>query len=111
MLAPEKLKEIKRRFEEIEQEMADPEVATDAERMQELSREHGELREVVAVIKRYERMLSERDDLEEMVREEDGELAEMAQDELDDLRAKLPVVEEELKMKLIPKDPDRKSVV
>jgi peptide chain release factor 1 len=106
MLAPDKLKEIKRRFEEIEQEMADPEVATDAQRMQELSREHGELREVVDVIERYERMLSERDDLKEMAEEEEGELAEMAQSELDDLRAKLPVIEEELKMQLIPKDPE-----
>ncbi len=106
MLNPDKLKEIKRRFEEIEQEMADPEVATDARRMQELSREHGELREVVEVIGRYERMLAERDDLEELAREEEGELAEMAREELQELEAKLPAVEGELKAKLIPKDPE-----
>ena len=113
MLAPEKLKEIKRRFEEVEQLMADPEVATDPQRMSELSQEHGELREIVEVIDRYESMLDERDSLRELIDEEsDEELLEMARTELEELEAELPAVEEELRMKLIPKDPeDSKSAI
>jgi peptide chain release factor 1 len=106
MIELEKLEKIKRRFEEIEQMMADPEVATDPEQMQELGREHGELEEVVEVIERYENMLEEREDLREMVREESGEMEDLAQEELDELETTLPAVEEELKMKLIPKDPE-----
>lgn len=112
MLDLDKLDEIKHRYHEVEQMMADPEVATNAKRMQELGKEHGELEEVVEVIERYERMLDERDDLREMMREEEGELADMAREELETLEEKLPEVEEELKMKLIPKDPeDEKSAI
>lgn len=107
MIKQDKLREIKRRFEEVEQLMADPEIATDAARMSELGQEHGELREVVGVIDRYESMLDERESLRELIREEsDEELVEMAEDELEELEAELPAVEEELRMKLIPKDPE-----
>ena len=109
MIEFEKLDKIKRRFEEIEQMMADPEVATDSTKMQELGREHGELRDVVSVIEKYENMLQEKEDLEEMVETETGEMKELAQAELDEVSTKLPAVEEELKMKLIPKDPEDKK--
>ena len=109
MIEFEKLDKIKRRFEEIEQMMADPEVATYSTKMQELGREHGELRDVVSVIEKYENMLQEKEDLEEMVETETGEMKELAQAELDEVSTKLPAVEEELKMKLIPKDPEDKK--
>jgi peptide chain release factor 1 len=90
MIELEKLEKIKNRFEEVEQMMANPEVATDSNRMQELGKEHGELREVVETIRKYENLLQEREDL----------------------KARLPVVEQELKMQLIPKDPeDKKSAI
>jgi peptide chain release factor 1 len=110
MIEREKLDKIKRRFEEVEQLMADPEVATNPERMSELGQEHGELEQVVDVINRYEDMLDEAEELRTLIREEnDDELVDMAEDELDDLKARLPAVEEELKMKLIPKDPEDKK--
>ena len=109
MIELEKLEKIKNRFEEVEQMMADPEVATDSSRMQELGKEHGELREVVETIRKYENMLQEREDLKEMVRTENGEMEDLAREELEDLETRLPVVEEELKMQLIPKDPEDKK--
>jgi peptide chain release factor 1 len=112
MIELEKLEKIKNRFEEVEQMMANPEVATDSKRMQELGKEHGELREVVETIRKYENLLQEREDLEEMVRTEEGEMEALAQEELEELKARLPVVEQELKMQLIPKDPeDKKSAI
>ena len=109
MIELEKLEKIKNRFEEIEAMMADPEVASDPKQMKELGKEHGELKDVVETIRRYENLLEERADLQEMVRIEEGEMKELAQDELDDVRARVPVLEQELKMKLIPTDPEDKK--
>ncbi len=109
MIELDKLEKIKRRFEEIESLMADPEVATDSSRMQKLGREHGELRDVVAAIRDYEHMLQEKEDLEGLVESEEGEMKDLAQYELEELNAKLPAVEQELKMMLIPKDPEDKK--
>jgi peptide chain release factor 1 len=109
MIELDKLEKIKRRFEEIESLMADPEVATDSSRMQKLGREHGELRDVVAAIREYENLLQEKEDLEGLVESEEGEMKELAQYELEELNAKLPSIEHELKMMLIPKDPEDKK--
>ena len=107
MINLDALADIKNRFEEITRLMAQPEVATDPQQMKELGREHTSLKEVVKSIERYERMIAERDDLREMVEaEEDGELADMARSELEELEAKLPKVEDNLRMELIPKDPE-----
>jgi peptide chain release factor 1 len=112
MIELSKLEHIKRRFEEVEQLMADPEVATDPQQITELSKEHGELREVVAAIERYERLLEERAELRTMAREETGEMADLAEAELAEVEARLPGVEQDLKTQLIPKDPeDRKNAI
>lgn len=106
MIEFEKLEKIKHRFEEIESLMADPEVATNPERMQELGQEHSRLEEVVDAIDRYENLLEEKDNLQELVRTESGEMEDLAKEELEELEARLPRVEEDLKQKLIPKDPE-----
>ena len=112
MIELEKLDKIKRRFEEVESLMADPEVATDPDQMQELGKEHSRLEEVVAAIDRYEGMLQERDDLRELVRTENGEMEALAKEELETLEKRLPRVEEDLKQKLVPKDPeDEKNAI
>ena len=112
MIEMEKLNKVKRRFEEIESLMADPEVATNPDRMQELGQEHSRLEEVVGAIERYERLLGEREELEGMIRTESGEMEDLAKDELEQLEEKLPSVEEDLKQKLIPKDPeDEKNAI
>ena len=112
MIELEKLDKIKRRFEEVESLMADPEVATDPSRMQELGQEHSRLEEVVEAIDRYESLLQERDDLEGLVQTESGEMEAMAKAELEDLEERMPAVEEDLKKKLIPKDPeDEKNAI
>jgi peptide chain release factor 1 len=112
MIELEKLEKVKRRFEEVESLMADPEVATDPNQMQELGQEHSRLEEVVDAIERYENLLQERDDLQEMVRTESGEMEDLAKEELDQLEKRMPKVEEDLKQKLIPKDPeDEKNAI
>ncbi|MFP4227786.1 MAG: peptide chain release factor 1 [Salinivenus sp.] len=112
MIELEKLEKIKRRFEEIESLMADPEVATDPNQMQDLGQEHSRLEDVVEAIDRYEDMLNERKDLRDMVRSENGEMEALAKEELDALEKRLPAVEEDLRKKLVPKDPeDEKNAI
>jgi len=107
------LREIKHRFEEISELMADPEVATNPDRMIALNREHVELSGVVEAIERYERLLKEQEELQKMLREEtDPELLKIAREELDNLEENIPVAEENLRMQLIPKDPaDSKNAI
>ena len=107
MINLEKLQDVKRRFEEVNERIAQPEVAVDPEQMAKLGPEHRELSEVVQAIEQYEGLLQERDDLKEMIRlEDDEEIVKMAKEELEELDGKLPSVEEDLRLKLIPKDPE-----
>ena len=101
------LQDVKRRLAEVNALLSRPEVATDPEQMAKLGPEHHELSAVVRAIEQYEAMLQERDDLKEMVRlEEDEEIVKLAKTELDEIEAALPGVEEELRLQLIPKDPE-----
>ena len=107
MINLEKLQDVKRRFEEVTLRISKPEVAIDPEQMAKLGPEHRELSDVVQAIAEYERMLKERDELKEMVRlEDDHEIVAMAKEELDEIEQALPTVEESLRLRLIPKDPE-----
>lgn len=113
MINLDTLQTIKARFQEVQTLMSQPEVATDPEQMMELGREHSELRDVVAVIKVYERLLKERDDAARMIEtEKDKDMLELAELELASIDEQLPAVEEDLSYKLIPKDPaDSKNAI
>ncbi len=107
MIKLETLQEIKDRFADVNAEMAQPEVATDPVKMRELSRERGRLADIVAIIDRYDSAREERSGLRELLDEEpDGELAEMAGEELDAIEESISKLEEELQFALIPRDPE-----
>jgi peptide chain release factor 1 len=107
MINADVLKGIKDRFAEITREMSDPAVATDPTKMAGLGREHTTLKEVVRHVDEYVSQIDEINDLKEMVKTEtDPDLKEMAESELEDLQASLPAVEEELRLMLIPKNPE-----
>ncbi|MEZ4699490.1 MAG: peptide chain release factor 1 [Rhodothermales bacterium] len=107
MINLESLQDIKRRFSEVTELMSLPDIATDVQRMAALGREHTELKDVVEAIASYEKTLGELDNLRELVQvEKDEELVEMAWDEIRALEERLPDVEEDLRFKLIPKDPE-----
>lgn len=107
MINPAILDSIKDRFAEITQEMSDPAVATDPKKMAELGREHTILKEVVRHIEAYSQQVSEIGDLKEIVDgESDPDLLEMAEMELAELEESLPAVEENLRLMLIPKNPE-----
>ncbi len=107
MINKDLLHGIKERFRDVTEEMAIPENATDSRIMADLGREHVSLKSIVAAIEHYERLIRERDDLKELIEtESDAELAEMACQELEAIETELPVIEDDLRLQLIPKDPE-----
>ncbi|MBO6575242.1 MAG: peptide chain release factor 1 [Rhodothermales bacterium] len=113
MIADDVIRGILDRHAEVNRLMSQPEVATDPKQMAELGREHTGLRTVVESIHVYRNLLQERDDLRDMVEiEDDPEIAALARLELEEIETKLPGVEEELRFKLLPRDPaDSKNAI
>ena len=107
------MRTIEDRYDEIDRLMADPEVAVDYTRIERLAREQAQMREVVELSRAARSLSSEMDDLREMLRDEDdAELAEMVRDELAELETRYAATERDLKLALVPKDPnDEKNVI
>ena len=98
------------RYESIEQELTKPEVLSDIKKTRELSKEMSSLEELVTCYKKYKKVLTDIEETEEMVK--DPELSEIAKDDLKRLTSEKEVLDSELEVLLIPKDPnDDKNVV
>ncbi|MDQ1692659.1 MAG: peptide chain release factor 1 [Acidobacteriaceae bacterium] len=108
----ERLEQIAARYEELGREMASDEVVTDHEKYQKVAKQHRDLEAVVETFRDYQRTKQGIADAQLMLQETDPEIRAMAQDELTELEVRLPKIEEELKLKLLPKDPnDEKNVI
>lgn len=102
----DRLDKIKERYNEINSLLMQPEIATDIKQMTELSKEQSGLIPIVELYDKYVEVLDTIDDLKELMHEDDAEIAEMAKMEYDELRHQVPEMEEQLKILLVPKDPD-----
>jgi len=109
----EKLQPIEDRYEEINNLMAQNEVATDPTRLQALAKEQAGIAELVTTFRQYKAVLKQRTDAAAMLEEStDDEMKEMAREELGDLDAKADQLQEAIKLLLLPKDPnDDKNVI
>ncbi|MDO4988647.1 MAG: peptide chain release factor 1 [Synergistes sp.] len=108
----DKLKEIKASYNELEKKMADPAVASNPQEMQELGKKHVELSPIVDAFSRYESVLNGIKDAEEMINGDDEEMCTLAEEELAELQARVPELEKEIRILLLPKDiNDDKSVM
>ncbi len=108
----ERLEQIAARYEELGREMASDEVVNDHERYQKIAKQHRDLEPVVESFREYQRTKQGIADAQGMLAESDPEIRAMAQDELAQLEERLPKIEEDLKLKLLPKDPnDEKNVI
>ncbi len=107
------MRTIEDRYDEIDRLMADPDVAVDYTRIERLAREQAQIREVVELSRAARSLASELDDLREMLREEsDEDLVELAREEIAELEARYETTERDLKLALVPKDPnDDKNVI
>jgi peptide chain release factor 1 len=102
-----KLEAIEYRFTEVGTLIVDPDIISDMDRYVKLNKEYKELDEVVKVYKNYRNIIDNiKNSKEILVVEVDPEMREMAKSEINDLENMLPPVEEELKLLLIPKDPE-----
>jgi peptide chain release factor 1 len=108
----ERLEQIEARYEELSRQLADPEVLSDREKYQKVAKQHRELEPVVEKFREYRRVKNGIADARMMLAESDAEIRAMAQEELTTLEERAPRIEEELKLLLLPKDPnDEKNVV
>lgn len=109
----QKLEGIKIRFEEVAQKIVDPDIIADMDRYVKLNKEYKDLEEIVKAYKAYKNVIDNIASSKEILEnEDDPEMKEMAQMELDDLLPRKEELDEEMKLLLIPKDPeDDKNVI
>lgn len=102
-----KLEQVKERYEEVTAAMSDPSVFDDPDHYTELTKEHSELKELVDLYEEWKGIQTQLTGNKELIEDgEDPEITEMAQEEIKELKPRLDEIEEEIKYKLIPKDPD-----
>ena len=109
----DKLDDLLIRFEELMSELSEPDVANNPERFRKLMKEQSDLAPIVAAYKEYKQCKQNiADSLAMLDEESDEEMRELAKEELNDAKARVEELEHELKILLLPKDPnDDKNVI
>ncbi len=109
----DRLEELVDKLDTINNQLTDPDVVTDQNKFRKLMKEQSDLVPIVDKYKEYKEAKATIDDSLEILEEEsDEELREMAKEELNDAKSRLETIEQELKILLLPKDPnDSKNVI
>jgi len=103
----DKLLEYEKRYEELNQQLADPATSQNPILYQKLAKELGDLRQAVNVGQQYRDVVERQREAEDIIADgSDADLVELAAAEVDELRADSERLEQELKLLLIPKDPN-----
>jgi peptide chain release factor 1 len=103
----ENLDELNKNLTEVNLKLADPKVMADPDSYKKLLKEQNRLNDITGKYRQYQDLLQEIEDAKNIIsNEEDEELIALARDEIEESKEKLPVVEKELKMLLLPKDPN-----
>ena len=108
----DKLIGVEERFVDVEKQLADPAIVQDREAYQKYVREHGELNKIVTAYRRYKQVLSDLEESQELLKDTDSDIKDLARDEINKLSLEKEEIENELKALLLPKDPnDDKNVI
>lgn len=108
----EKLKKIRERFEELTKKLASQDISQNPQEYQKVAKEHKDLEEIFLVGQDLEKSKKEITENEEMAKDSDTELAQIAKEEIEKLRKKVDELEAKLKLLFLPKDPnDEKNVI
>lgn len=110
----DKLEILYNRFKEVEELISSPEILADRKRFTTLNKEYRSLEPVTAAYKKYKTAIDGITEAREILKnEKDKELRDMAKEELDHLEEQLPLMEEEIRILLLPKDPEdaKKAVI
>ena len=100
----QKVEDVERRYEELNKLISDPEVIARQNEWKNLMKEHSDMVNIVEKYREYKKVKEAYDEAQEMLADKD--LKELAEMQMDECREKLPKIEEELKILLIPKDKD-----
>jgi peptide chain release factor 1 len=109
----DKLEAIEQRHIRVGEQLTDPGVLADMKRFKQLNKEYKDLQKVVDKYHEYRLLMSNIDNCKHILStEKDEDMREMAKAELDEMEPKVPVIEEEIRVLLIPKDPgDEKNAI
>ena len=106
----QKLDAVEKRYEELNKLISDPEMIAKQSEWQKLMKEHSDIQEVVEKYREYKKVNQALEEAKEMLSDKD--LKDLAEMQMEEAKEKLPKKEEEIKMLLIPKDPnDDKNVI
>jgi peptide chain release factor 1 len=106
----DKLESVEKRYEELTKMISDPEIIANQAEWQKLIKEHSNIEEIALKFKEYKSLKNRMNEAKDMM--EDKELKELAEIEFYEMKEKIPQIEEELKVLLIPKDPnDDKNII
>ncbi len=101
-----KLREIEKRYEDLEGFLSDPEIIANYSAYQKYAKEHAGIADIVRTYQEYSHIGSQIEDNKGLLKETDEDLRELAKEELPQLREKLQDLEERLKILLVPTDPN-----
>jgi peptide chain release factor 1 len=108
----EKLIGVEERFVDVEKHLSDPIIVQDRDAYQKYMREHAELVKVVTAYRQYKQFRQDLEESQELLRDTDPEIKDLARDEIAALNRKIDKIEDELKTLLLPKDSnDEKNVI
>lgn len=109
----EKIQIIKQRFDEVSDLIIQPDIISDQKRYIQINKEYKDLKKILERAEVYKTLVSNLEEAQEIISDgSDSEMVEMAKIQMDEAKQQMPVLEEEIKVLLIPKDPeDAKNVV
>ncbi|MBQ7710179.1 MAG: peptide chain release factor 1 [Bacteroidales bacterium] len=103
----EKVLSLQDKYKKLEEQLADPAVIADMKKFVQLNKDYKELQPIIAAGLEYKRMVDELAQAKDiLMNEKDDDLKEMAKDEIAEIEPKLPEMEQQIKLLLIPADPD-----
>ena len=109
----QKINIVNQRFDELNDLIIQPDIISDQKRYVQLTKEYKDIKTIVEIGEAYKLLLDNISEAEEIIsNEKDAEMIQMAKLQLDEAKKEIPIIEEEIKVLLIPKDPDdAKNVV
>ncbi|MFA4916167.1 MAG: peptide chain release factor 1 [Syntrophales bacterium] len=108
----DRLKDVEKRYEELERLLSEPDIISKQQTYQKYAREHADLRDLVETYREYEKIRSRIVEDQALLRGNDDELKEIVKEEIPQLKENLVILEERLKISLLPKDQnDEKNVL
>ncbi|WP_263416135.1 peptide chain release factor 1 [Terriglobus albidus] len=108
----DRLQQLEDRYNELSRDLADPGIVTDQQRYQKTAKQHRDMEPTIDKFREYKQVNQGIADAKLMLNESDADIRAMAEEELSTLETRLPAIEDELKVMLLPKDPnDEKNVI